>query len=383
MRKQLVASFLIAACSGIKVVPAPDRPAPSPDDDPAPPVEPVETGSESMNTEYCRVSCAEEQARFVEFGKQIQQLQELQTRKREQPVQRGFHAKAHGCLYATVEPLPNRDARTRFGVWAEGRGPYNAWVRFSNGVGWRLADDTLDARGMAVKLMGVDGPRLNEDEKQTQDFLMTNSPTPVGRDAEEFMKFAFANEKGTLGGLGFLLGHPNTAGTALTSTGAINSMVTAQYWSGAAYHLGAHQAVKFTAKACDGQQEREKLDRDDPDYLKKDLVAAAKEGLCFTMFVQLQVDPATTPIEHASYQWKEDVSPLIPVATIKMPPQAIDKPGQTEFCDSFSYSPWHGIKAHQPMGHINRARRAVYDSSRQHRDGGVEPTDFQGFDQPQ
>ncbi len=383
MRMQLVALVLAVGCSGIHVVNPPQRPQPAPDDAPLPPVEPVEPGSESMNTEYCRGSCAEEQARFVEFGKKIQQLQELQTRNRNQPVRRGFHAKAHGCLRAEVEPLPNRDPRTRFGVWAEGKGPYKAWVRFSNGVGWVQADDELDARGMAVKLMGVEGNRLNDLEKQTQDFLMTNSRAPVGRDAEEFMEFAFANEKGTLGGLGFLLTHPNTAGTALTSTGAVNSMVTTQYWSGGAYHLGAHQAVKFTSKACDGQKEREKLDRGDPDYLKKDLESAAKEGLCFTLYVQFQVDPAKTPIEHASYVWDEDLSPPVPVATIKMPPQSLDRPGLQDFCDSLSYSPWHGLQAHQPMGHINRARLAVYDSSRVHRKGGFEPSDFQGFDQAQ
>ena len=383
MRTQLVCLLLAVGCTGIKVVPPPDRPVPAPDDAPAPPLEPVEPGAESMNTEYCRVSCAEEQQRFKEFGKAIQRLQDQQTRNRKQPVQRGFHAKAHGCLMASVEPLPDRDPRTKFGVWAEGRGPYSAWVRFSNAVGWRQADDELDARGLAVKLMGVEGPRLNEDEKQTQDFLMTNSATPVGRDAEEFMEFAFANEKGALGGVGFLLGHPLTAGPALTSTGAISSMVNEQYWSGGAFHLGAHQAVKFTARRCEGGKPREKGSRDDADYLRKDLEAAAKEGLCFTLFVQFQVDPEKTPIEHASYRWEEDVSPLVPVATIKMPPQTLDVPGRADFCDRLSFSPWHGIQAHQPMGHINRARRAVYDSSRAHRDGGFEPSDFQGFDRAQ
>ena len=43
------------------------------------------------------------------------------------------------------------------------------------------------------------------------------------------------------------------------------------------------------------------------------------------------------------------------------------------FCDSLSFNPWHGISAHQPMGHINRARRYVYDASRNHRGGSVEP----------
>jgi hypothetical protein len=34
------------------------------------------------------------------------------------------------------------------------------------------------------------------------------------------------------------------------------------------------------------------------------------------------------------------------------------------------------------MGHINRARRFVYDASRDRRQGGHEPKDFEGFDVP-
>ena len=32
------------------------------------------------------------------------------------------------------------------------------------------------------------------------------------------------------------------------------------------------------------------------------------------------------------------------------------------------------------MGHINRARKFVYDASRAGRSGGYEPTGFEGFD---
>jgi hypothetical protein len=55
-----------------------------------------------------------------------------------------------------------------------------------------------------------------------------------------------------------------------------------------------------------------------------------------------------------------------------MPPQTID-PKNTPACDQLSFSPWHSIPAHKPMGHINRARRFVYDASRAHRAGGGEP----------
>ncbi len=374
---------VLVGCSGITVVaPRPELRRVAPDDVPLPPFEPVAEGAESMNSEYCLESCTAEKARFAEFAKQIQELQKLQSGNRGQSVQRGFHGKAHGCLYGTVEPLPDRDPRSKFGVFAEGKGPYKAWIRFSNGVGWTQPDDELDARGMAVKLLGVDGARPLNDEMQTQDFLMTNSPTPVGRNAEEFMKFAFANERGRLSGYWFAATHIRTGAPALMRTDPIDSAANAQYWAGGAFHLGAHQAVKYTAKPCEGSVPRPKGPRTDPDYLRKDLNAAAKAGLCFTFYAQFQADPKTTPIEHASREWPEDVAPPVPIATIRMPAQDLADPARDAFCEKLSYSPWHGIYAHQPMGHINRARRYVYEASRQGRAGGFEPHGYEGFDAP-
>ena len=387
MNKNVLAGSLAAlaatGCAGVHAVSQPAAVAAvKPTDAPLPPQEPPANEAESLNTEYCLGSCAAEQARFAQFAEQIQALQAKQTSSRGQPVQRGFHGKAHGCLYGTFELKADRDARVRFGAFADGQGPWPVWVRFSNGVGWRQGDPELDARGLAVKLVGVSGPRSTEDEKATQDFLMTNAPTPVGRNAEEFMVFAHENEKGRLSGLLFAAGHPNTAAPALLKTDPIPSSATAQYWGGGAFHLGAHQAVKFTSKPCEGTKPRKPLDDKDPDYLRKDLEAAAAEGLCFSFYVQLQADPEKTPIEHASREWKEQDAPPLHVGDIHLPPQDVTGERRAQFCEKLSYNPWHGLLAHQPMGHINRARRYVYDASRAGRSGGHEPSGFEGFDAP-
>lgn len=378
-----VSLVVLAACSSRVAVKDSKLIAPvvKPDDPPLPPFEPPFANAEAMNTEYYLGSKAEEEAQLKSFAEQIQGIQDQQSKDRSQPVQRGFHAKAHGCVFGTFELAANRPASTRFGLFAEGQSSHPVWVRFSNGVGWVQGDKELDARGMAVKMLGVDGPKLLSDEKGTQDFLMTNSPTPIGRNAEEFMGFAHANANGKLSSYLFLLGHPNTAAPAMLKTDPVPSMVTTQYWGGGAYHLGSHQAVKFTAKSCAGTKPREP-GKDDPDYLTKDLAAAAKEGLCFDFFVQLQVDPEKTPIEHASYEWKEDVSPPLKVGTLRFPPQDLTGEKREAFCKSLSYNPWHAIAAHQPMGHINRARRFVYPASAAHRQGGHEPEGFEGFDSP-
>ena len=382
VRAALVCGSL-AACSGIRVHnPPADVARVRPDDPPAPPHEPDATYPEAMNTEYCLGNCAEEERRFKEFGEQILALQKRETDRRAQALGRAFHAKGHACVYGSMAVYPTRDPRTRFGIFGEGATKMPIWVRYSNGVGWTQPDSELDARGMAVKVMGVKGERLTMDEMETQDFLMTNSPTPVGRNAEEFMEFAHANEAGFLSGAGFFVTHLKTGAPALMRTGAIASMATESYYSGAAFHLGAHQAVKFAVKPCAGTKPRKESSHDNPNYLREDLRDAAKEGMCFTFFVQFQVDPERTPIENASVEWEPKVSPFVPVAEITIRPQELEDAQRNVFCDELAFNPWHGIIQHQPMGHINRARRIVYFSSAFGRHAGHEPHGFEGMDAP-
>jgi hypothetical protein len=359
--------------------PLPPGPQPDPASEPAEPQEPPADGRLRLNTEYYLGTRELERAQFDRFGQQIQALQERAAREHSQPLQRGFHAKAHGCLWGYLQPMKERPERARFGVLAaDPPSPHPVWVRFSNGVGWRGSDHDLDARGMAIKVMGVAGKKYLDDEKNTQDFLMTNSPTPVGRDAVEFMKFAHANAGGRLAGILFLLGHPRTAGPALTRTGEVASMATETYWSGGAYHLGAHQTIKYLARPCDALSKRAPSRKGD-DYLSRDLKAAAAQGLCFTFALQFQADPIRTPVENASREWTEKDAPAVPVARIVMP-QKIDSAAELEFCRQLSFTPWHSVAAHKPMGHINRARRYVYYASKSKRQGGHEPSGFEGFD---
>ena len=242
-------------------------------------------------------------------------------------------------------------------------------ARFSNGVGWREADGELDARGLAVKVFGVAGAKYLADEPDTQDVLMTNSPTPVGRDAVEFMEFAHANASGRISGLFFLAGHASTTAKALALTNAVDSMVTERYWSGGVFHLGAHQAAKLSTRPCDLRLVREPS-RGSDDYLRKDLVEAARGGVCMTLYVQLQTDARKTPIENSSVVWEETDSPILPVARIVMPPQSVAE-SATPACDQLAFTPWHSIPAHKPMGHINRARRFVYEASQSLRHAGA------------
>jgi len=372
----LLSAAWSSGCSPPLPVVAPTLPA---DAEPADPL--AWTGAEAMNTEFYIGSREEEAAEFARFAHEIRDIQEKQAADHTQPILRGFHAKAHGCLWGAIVPWPGRDPRTRYGIFAEPALARSVWVRFSNGVGWSQDDRKNDARGMAVKVMSVPGKKYSPDEESTQDFLMTNAPTPVGKNAEEFMSFAHANAKGLFPSLLFLVDHPVSGAPALLRTSPIRSAATEQYWSGGAYHLGAHQTIKYTAKPCDGSPSRDLLE-DSPDYLTGDLAAAAKGGICYTLYAQFQVDPEQTPIENAAREWSEDVAPLVRIADVRLPPQDIDSARERTFCDSLAFTPWHSIPAHKPMGHINRARQFVYGASRVYRRGGHEPKGFEGFDQP-
>src|ERR1019366_3056859 len=87
-------------------------------------------------------------------------------------------------------------AELRRGIFQEGR-VYRSWIRYSNGAGRATKDSKGDARGMAIKILGVPGPKLSEDEKATQDFLLINSPVFFVRDAADYVEFskAAAEEK--------------------------------------------------------------------------------------------------------------------------------------------------------------------------------------------
>ena len=77
------------------------------------------------------------------------------------PVARAQGAKAHACARAIVT-VGDVEPRLRHGLFARG-GEYPAWVRFSSLDARSRSDQQRDGRGIAVKVMGVSGPKLPEE----------------------------------------------------------------------------------------------------------------------------------------------------------------------------------------------------------------------------
>jgi catalase len=288
---------------------------------------------------------------------------------------RDVHAKTHGCLAATfsVRPLENR---LRHGLFAQ-PGQYKSWIRFSSGDTLVQKDAKGDARGMAIKVMGVPGEKLLDAERnaQTQDFIMINSPTFFIQTLAEYADFTQALGRGDKFGYFFGGWSLNPAKWKLrqmwlglsTLKGAPESLLDTRFFSLSAYKLGPGLNVKYSARPCKAIAVPDHS-RSDPDYLRKVMQTQLDRGdACFDFMVQLQVPGKDMPVEDVTVEWKEKDSPFISLAQIEITKQKFDSPAQQTFCDNLGFNPWHALPAHRPVGALNRIRKAVYQEDGRYR----------------
>jgi hypothetical protein len=75
-------------------------------------------------------------------------------------------------------------------------------------------------------------------------------------------------------------------------------------------------------------------------------------------------NPRSTAKIEPDIAWPEDKSPYVTVARIEVAPQDSYSDAMAASVDrGASFSPWHGLAAHQPLGAINRVRKAIYEAS--------------------
>lgn len=334
---------------------------------------------------------ANEENTFQDIVRVISNFSSRRFSEGRTPALRDAHAKSHGCVRANFHVENNLTQDLARGVFVPGK-DYKALIRYSNGGPEPLPDSKGDARGMAIKLLGVKGPKILSEERnaETQDFVMINHPAFFVNDPTTYLKFITAFHRP-----GFL--ESKTAAVHLgihkawlalkISSSKIEHPLQAQYWSMTPYQLGAgsgKKAIKFTAKPCSisGPQ---LPDKKDPDFLQHAMVDTLSTGsACFNFYVQIYKNPDDTPIEDSTVVWKEEVSPLQKVATITIPRQNFNSPSQMTDCENLSFTPWHALHDHKPLGAINRTRRVVYSaiSKLRHQLNRVprqEPTGLESF----
>jgi hypothetical protein len=299
-------------------------------------------------------------------------------------VPRGQHMKGHGCVRAKFVVSDDVPPRLKHGVFAR-PGEFDAYIRFSNGKGYD--DRQGDAHGMAIKLLGVPGEKLLEDEKDatTQDFILFDHPVFFIRNIADYAPFMedFRNLKSSTLTFGKIISaiklffSPDYKWRLLRATGSKkpDSPLRIDYWSTTPSKLGPH-AVKFrTRPDLDATPAAPALDL--PDRLRLSLATHLKDREArFDFLVQVQVDPRTMPVEDPTVDWG---APYEKVATIIIPAQIFDTPERNAFGEALSFTPWHSLPEHRPLGGVNRARKDVYQAiSKQRHDlngvPSVEPT---------
>jgi Dyp-type peroxidase family len=299
--------------------------------------------------------------------------QMTRTYRLSRPMRRGQHPKTHALLKAEfiVEDVP---ADLRFGVFAVDK-TYDAWIRFSSSNPKLQSDSVADAQGMAIKLVGVDGPKLLPNQRcaATQDFILVDFPNFFLKNAMETADFAECiTANGVLRdvrwrALMFFVDrmNPRAAWTLRQTVGTrIANPLNAQYWSQTPYALGEH-AVKYLARPerlAPGQP----IPPDDWDGLEDAIKRTLKRRnaeFWFEFLVQRQADPISMPVEDPTVRWSERDAPFRKVARIRITHQDFTSRSRRNRAEKMSFTPWHSLPEHRPLGGINRVRRAMYQAS--------------------
>ena len=93
--------------------------------------------------------------------------------------ERGGNTKTHGIVRGEFIVHDGLPAELRHGIFAEPQ-TYRAWVRFSGPGPYVTPDiDDVGFMSISIKLMGVPGPKLMDEEKFTQDMFGVSTPTFV------------------------------------------------------------------------------------------------------------------------------------------------------------------------------------------------------------
>jgi hypothetical protein len=304
--------------------------------------------------------------------------------------ERGGNTKTQGIVRGEFIVHDNLAPELRHGIYAEPR-TYKAWVRFS-GPGPYITPDIDDVGFMSisVKLMGVPGPKVMDDEKYTQDMFGVSTPTFVTPDTKANAQLQIESVKNAQ--ILYFLNLNRSHVLDLIMQGlwikTQSSPLEASYFSCVPYLLGAGQAMQYSFWPMTSQRtpiSRLPL-RPPDDYLRQAMAnTLAKEDAFFDFRVQLQTDPHLMPIENNAVYWPERLSPRRSVATLRIPKQTFTSEAQLDFARQLSYNPWHCIAEHRPLGNQSRARKRMYDtlSGLRHTMNNVplyEPTGDEVFD---
>ncbi|RZL87871.1 MAG: hypothetical protein EOP82_24915 [Variovorax sp.] len=279
--------------------------------------------------------------------------------------ERGGNTKTQGIVRGEFIVHDNIPEHMKRGIYARPQ-TFRAWVRFS-GPGPYITPDIDDVGFMSIsiKLLGVPGPKLIDEEKYTLDMFGVSTPTFVTPDAKANAALQIESVKNAQI-FYFVNLHDSHVLDLIMQSLFIktqSSPFEAPYFSCVPYLMGEGQAMQYSV--WPRTKKRTPIPRlplrPPDDYLRNAMVASLAEGdVELDIRLQMQTDPHRMPIENAGVLWPEKLSPRITVATLRLPRQTFDSPAQMEFAKRLSYNPWHTIAEHRPLGNQSRARKRMY-----------------------
>src|SRR6516162_102844 len=241
-------------------------------------------------------------------------------------AQRFGNTKTFGVLRGEFSVLPGLPARLRRGLFAQ-PATYPAWVRFSGPGPYAPPDiEDLGQCSVGIKVMGVPGPKLMDDERFTQDLILVSPASFVTPNVIENAKLqrwvrakaplAYAINPGDSHLLHLFM-------QMLYSPMHANPLEV-QYYSNVPFLLGEGQAVQYSLKPAESARTKIPA-RPAENYLRDAMIRTLATGSwTFDFMVQVQTDPHLMPIEDATVKWPEGLSPYVPVARLRLPAQRFD-----------------------------------------------------------
>ncbi len=297
-------------------------------------------------------------------------------------AERGVHAKSHGLLRGELRVLDGLPPALAQGLFAA-PGTYPVIMRLSTNPGDVLDDSVSTPRGLGLKIIGIAGERLPDAPGDTQDFVMANAPAFVAGTPKAFLKnlklLAATTDTPQILKKAFsavLRGAEATLETFGTKSGTLIALggqpethiLGETFYSQVPIRYGAYVAkvaVRPASPDLESLRQAPLNVNGKPNGLREAVAAHfAEHDAAWEVCVQLNTSTETMPIEDASVAWSEEESPYLPVARITVPRQdGWDEGKHADIDDRMSFSPWHGLAAHRPLGAIMRVRKAVYESS--------------------
>jgi len=295
-------------------------------------------------------------------------------------AERAVHAKRWGLFEGELTVLEDLLPHYAQGLFATPLVTHPVILRVSSIPGDILDDEITVPHGLGLKVLNVTGDRLPGSEGDTtQDFVMVNGPAFNTPNAKMFLTNLKALAATTDKAEGLKKG-ASVMNRALESvieafggeSRTLKSMGGAPmthplgdaFYSQTAFRYGDYVAKFSVAPVSDNLTALADKSVDvkgKPDGFRE-LVSEeiARNGGEWVLRVQLRTDDKSMPIEDASKEWSQDDSPYLPVARIVVRPQPSRSQAED---DSLSFSVWHGLAAHQPLGSINRVRKDNYKAA--------------------